>query len=165
YTAAQSYYLQPASLWPASGNPHHQFAILANYLGDDLLTIYRYFWSLGTEVDANDDMLSLHSVTLLTGRQEVAFSEGAHVNSVENTQDPHEFQTTGTNLKIIVFHRFDPAQLDCTAESVAHGHGEYGHAPNVNPEGLLNFAGISLLASRDDYNYRFVTWADLNISV
>ncbi|GJS99897.1 S-adenosyl-L-homocysteine hydrolase [Tanacetum coccineum] len=94
YTAAQSYYLQPASLWPASENPHHQ-------------------------------------VTLLTGRQEVAFSEGAHVNSVENTQDPHEFQTTGTNLKIIVFHRFDPAQLDCTAESVAHGHGEYGHAPNV----------------------------------
>ncbi|GJX34220.1 putative ribonuclease H-like domain-containing protein [Tanacetum coccineum] len=90
YTAAQSYYLQPASLWPASGNPHHQFAILANYLGDDLLTVYRYFWSLGTEVDANDDMLSLHSVTLLTGRQEVAFSEGAHVNSVENTQDPHE---------------------------------------------------------------------------
>ncbi|GJT83199.1 SMG7-like protein [Tanacetum coccineum] len=90
YTAAQSYYLQPASLWPSKWNPHQSFAILANYLGDDLLTVYRYFWSLGTEVDANDNMLSLHSVTLLTGRQEVAFSEGAHVNSVENTQDAHE---------------------------------------------------------------------------
>ncbi|GKE00957.1 hypothetical protein Tco_1388940 [Tanacetum coccineum] len=47
----------------------------------------------------------------------------------------------------------------------SNGHGEYGRAPDVNQEGLLNFAGISLLASRDDYSYRFVTWADLNIFV
>ncbi|GKC56134.1 hypothetical protein Tco_1083732 [Tanacetum coccineum] len=59
----------------------------------------------------------------------------------------------------------DTLQLDCAAKSVANGHGEYRRAPNVNPEGLLNFAVMSLLASRDDYSYRFVTWADLNISV
>ncbi|GJV95049.1 hypothetical protein Tco_1546626 [Tanacetum coccineum] len=30
---------------------------------------------------------------------------------------------------------------------------------------MENFAGLSLLASRDDYSYCFVTWADLNIFV
>lgn len=49
YAAARSYYLQAASLWPASGNPHHQLAILANYSGDDLLAVYRYFRSLAAE--------------------------------------------------------------------------------------------------------------------
>ncbi|OVA01516.1 DNA/RNA-binding domain [Macleaya cordata] len=46
YAAASSYYLQAASLWPSSGNPHHQLAILASYAGDDLLAVYRYFRSL-----------------------------------------------------------------------------------------------------------------------
>ncbi|KAL5720081.1 hypothetical protein ACHQM5_012784 [Ranunculus cassubicifolius] len=46
YAAASSYYLQAASLWPSSGNPHHQLAILASYSGDDLGSIYRYFRSL-----------------------------------------------------------------------------------------------------------------------
>ncbi|KAF9592218.1 hypothetical protein IFM89_012794 [Coptis chinensis] len=46
YAAASSYYMQAASLWPASGNPHHQLAILASYSGDDLGSIYRYFRSL-----------------------------------------------------------------------------------------------------------------------
>ncbi|PIA60177.1 hypothetical protein AQUCO_00400810v1 [Aquilegia coerulea] len=46
YAAASSYYMQAASLWPTSGNPHHQLAILASYSGDDLGSIYRYFRSL-----------------------------------------------------------------------------------------------------------------------
>ncbi|KAI3857929.1 hypothetical protein MKW98_011195 [Papaver atlanticum] len=46
FGAASSYYLQAASLWPSSGNPHHQLAILASYVGDDFLSIYRYFRSL-----------------------------------------------------------------------------------------------------------------------
>ncbi|KAI3984196.1 hypothetical protein MKX01_011150 [Papaver californicum] len=49
YTAASSYYLQAASLWPSSGNPHHQLAILASYSGDDLLSVYRYFRSLAVD--------------------------------------------------------------------------------------------------------------------
>ncbi|OVA18511.1 DNA/RNA-binding domain [Macleaya cordata] len=49
YAAASSYYLQAASLWPSSGNPHHQLAILASYSGDDLLAVYRYFRSLATD--------------------------------------------------------------------------------------------------------------------
>ncbi|KAI3837901.1 hypothetical protein MKX03_019416 [Papaver bracteatum] len=49
YTTASSYYLQAASLWPSSGNPHHQLAILASYSGDDLLSVYRYFRSLAVD--------------------------------------------------------------------------------------------------------------------
>ncbi|KAK1291532.1 Protein SMG7 [Acorus calamus] len=49
YAAASSYYIQASSLWPSSGNPHHQLAILASYSGDDLVAIYRYFRSLAAE--------------------------------------------------------------------------------------------------------------------
>ncbi|XP_045833530.1 protein SMG7-like [Trifolium pratense] len=49
FTAASSYYLQAASIWPSSGNPHHQLALLASYSGDDLATIYRYFRSLAVD--------------------------------------------------------------------------------------------------------------------
>ncbi|CAL9063155.1 unnamed protein product [Musa banksii] len=50
YAAASSYYMQASSLCPFSGNPHHQLAILASYLGDDLLAVYRYFRSLAVEI-------------------------------------------------------------------------------------------------------------------
>nr|XP_011464926.1 PREDICTED: protein SMG7-like isoform X2 [Fragaria vesca subsp. vesca] len=46
YAAASSYYLQAASCWPSSGNPHHQLAILASHSGDEVVTVYRYFRSL-----------------------------------------------------------------------------------------------------------------------
>ncbi|GFZ18113.1 telomerase activating protein Est1 [Actinidia rufa] len=49
YAAASSYYLQAASIWPSSGNPHHQLAILATYSGDELVAVYRYFRSLAVD--------------------------------------------------------------------------------------------------------------------
>ncbi|XP_027343615.1 protein SMG7 [Abrus precatorius] len=49
FIAASSYYLQAASLWPSSGNPHHQLALLASYSGDELVAIYRYFRSLAVD--------------------------------------------------------------------------------------------------------------------
>ncbi|GMH18296.1 hypothetical protein Nepgr_020137 [Nepenthes gracilis] len=49
FAAASSYYTQASSLWPSSGNPHHQLAILASYSGDEFLVIYRYFRSLAVE--------------------------------------------------------------------------------------------------------------------
>lgn len=49
FAAASSYYMQAASLWSSSGNPHHQLAILASYSGDDLGSIYRYFRSLAVD--------------------------------------------------------------------------------------------------------------------
>ncbi|XP_077222226.1 nonsense-mediated mRNA decay factor SMG7-like [Tasmannia lanceolata] len=49
YAAASSYYIQSASLWPSSGNPHHQLAIMASYSGNDLIVVYRYFRSLAVD--------------------------------------------------------------------------------------------------------------------
>eukprot|EP00252_Welwitschia_mirabilis_P011770 TRINITY_DN2618_c0_g1_i1.p1 TRINITY_DN2618_c0_g1~~TRINITY_DN2618_c0_g1_i1.p1 ORF type:complete len:1126 (-),score=267.15 TRINITY_DN2618_c0_g1_i1:602-3979(-) len=49
FSVASSYYIQAASIWPSSGNPHHQLAILATYAGDELVAVYRYFRSLAVE--------------------------------------------------------------------------------------------------------------------
>ncbi|KAK4359640.1 hypothetical protein RND71_021869 [Anisodus tanguticus] len=49
FAAASSYYVQASSLWPSSGNPHHQLAILASYSNDEMVAIYRYFRSLAVE--------------------------------------------------------------------------------------------------------------------
>ncbi|MQL85562.1 hypothetical protein Taro_018079 [Colocasia esculenta] len=61
YAAASSYYLQAASIWPSSGNPHHQLAILAICTDDnELTTIYRYFRSLAVEsplLTARDNLI------------------------------------------------------------------------------------------------------------
>ncbi|GMI89046.1 hypothetical protein like AT5G19400 [Hibiscus trionum] len=60
YAAASTYYLQAASIWPSSGNPHHQLAILASYSGDELLAVYRYFRSLAVDspfLTARDNLI------------------------------------------------------------------------------------------------------------
>ncbi|CAI9754796.1 unnamed protein product [Fraxinus pennsylvanica] len=75
FAAASSYYMQASSLWPSSGNPHHQLAILAGYSNDELVSIYRYFRSLAVEnpfVTARDNLIiafekNRHSYTQLLG--------------------------------------------------------------------------------------------------
>ncbi|KAH6794550.1 hypothetical protein C2S52_005027 [Perilla frutescens var. hirtella] len=60
FAAASSYYLQASSLWPSSGNPHHQLAILAGYSNDEVMTIYRYFRSLAVDnpfITARDNLI------------------------------------------------------------------------------------------------------------
>jgi protein SMG7 len=49
FAAASSYYMQASSVWPSSGNPHHQLAILASYSGDEFVAVYRYFRSLAVD--------------------------------------------------------------------------------------------------------------------
>lgn len=44
YTAASSYYLQAASLWPSNGNPHHQVFPVINALLPFILIAF--FWTL-----------------------------------------------------------------------------------------------------------------------
>ncbi|XP_073123264.1 nonsense-mediated mRNA decay factor SMG7-like [Henckelia pumila] len=60
FIAASSYYIQASLLWPSSGNPQHQLAILAGYANDELLSIYRYFRSLAADnpfVTARDNLI------------------------------------------------------------------------------------------------------------
>ncbi|KAJ6741676.1 SMG-7 SUPPRESSOR WITH MORPHOLOGICAL EFFECT ON GENITALIA PROTEIN 7 [Salix viminalis] len=49
FSAASSYYKQASSLWPSSGNPHHQLGILATYSGGEFEAIYCYFRSLAID--------------------------------------------------------------------------------------------------------------------
>ncbi|KAK4481756.1 hypothetical protein RD792_012667 [Penstemon davidsonii] len=60
FTAASSYYMQASSLWPSSGNSHHQLAILAGYLNEEMVSVYRYFRSLAIGnpfVTARDNLI------------------------------------------------------------------------------------------------------------
>lgn len=42
FTAASSYYLEAASLWPSSGNPHHQVFLFISMLSQSILCILSY---------------------------------------------------------------------------------------------------------------------------
>lgn len=62
WSVAANYYLKAVSFWPASGNPHNQLAVLATYVGDELLAVYRYFRSLAVEMPfltARDNLILL----------------------------------------------------------------------------------------------------------
>lgn len=75
FAAASSYYMQAASLWPSSGNPHHQLAILASYSGDELVAIYRYFRSL-----AVDSPFTTARDNLIIAFEKVTFSKDQFVS-------------------------------------------------------------------------------------
>ncbi|GMI81603.1 hypothetical protein like AT5G19400 [Hibiscus trionum] len=85
YAAASSYYLQAASIWPSSGNPHHQLAILASYSGDELGAVYRYFRSLAVDnpfSTARDNLIvafekNRHNYSQLPGDIKATFKEPA----------------------------------------------------------------------------------------
>ncbi|KAG2634003.1 protein SMG7-like isoform X1 [Panicum virgatum] len=62
YAAASSYYKEAASIYPSSGNPHHQLAILASYSGNEVVAVYRYFRSLAADTPfttARDNLIIL----------------------------------------------------------------------------------------------------------
>ncbi|RLM84416.1 protein SMG7 [Panicum miliaceum] len=62
YAAASSYYKEAASIYPSSGNPHHQLAILASYSGNEMVAVYRYFRSLAADTPfttARDNLIIL----------------------------------------------------------------------------------------------------------
>ncbi|KAH7294841.1 hypothetical protein KP509_27G021400 [Ceratopteris richardii] len=62
WSIAAGFYVKAASLWPASGNPYNQLAVLATYIGDEMLAVYHYFRSLASEtpfLTAKDNLILL----------------------------------------------------------------------------------------------------------
>ncbi|CAK9181823.1 unnamed protein product [Ilex paraguariensis] len=49
WSLAASYYLEATMIWPDSGNPHNQLALLATYIGDDFLALYHCVRSLAVK--------------------------------------------------------------------------------------------------------------------
>lgn len=68
FTAASSYYLEAASLWPSSGNPHHQVFLFISMLSQSILCILSYIVILIFHCDKfSDYYLSLLYWLLILG--------------------------------------------------------------------------------------------------
>ncbi|GBG59469.1 hypothetical protein CBR_g38493 [Chara braunii] len=71
YSVAAGYYLQAAALWPSSGNPHHQLAVLATYVDDEVMAVYRYFRSLAVDIPF---LTARENLTLLFEKNREAYA-------------------------------------------------------------------------------------------
>ncbi|XP_042520470.1 protein SMG7L [Macadamia integrifolia] len=49
WSIAATHYLNASMIWPDSGNPHNQLAVLATYIGDEFLTLYHCIRSLAVK--------------------------------------------------------------------------------------------------------------------
>ncbi|XP_054802332.1 nonsense-mediated mRNA decay factor SMG7-like [Prosopis cineraria] len=49
WSVAATHYLEAARIWPDSGNPHNQLAVLATYIGDEFLALYHCIRSLAVK--------------------------------------------------------------------------------------------------------------------
>ncbi|KZV53259.1 hypothetical protein F511_21516 [Dorcoceras hygrometricum] len=62
WSVAANYYLNATKIWPESGNPHNQLALLATYVGDSFLALYHSLRSLEVKEpfpDAWNNLVSL----------------------------------------------------------------------------------------------------------
>ncbi|XP_027345289.1 protein SMG7L-like isoform X2 [Abrus precatorius] len=62
WSIAASHYLEATRIWPDSGNPQNQLAVLATYIGDDFLALYHCVRSLAVKEpfpDAWDNLILL----------------------------------------------------------------------------------------------------------
>ncbi|ERN15018.1 protein SMG7L [Amborella trichopoda] len=88
WSVAACYYSRAAVLWPASGNPHNQLAVLATYVSDELLTLYHCVRSLAVEspfLNAWDNLMLLFEKNSLPRSQDYTVKEIAlrHLKSSE----------------------------------------------------------------------------------
>ncbi|KAL2344062.1 hypothetical protein Fmac_005347 [Flemingia macrophylla] len=62
WSVAATHYLEATRIWPDSGNPQNQLAVLATYIGDDFLALYHCMRSLAVKEpfpDAWDNLILL----------------------------------------------------------------------------------------------------------
>ncbi|WRX28057.1 DNA/RNA-binding domain [Theobroma cacao] len=79
WSVAATYYLEATTIWPDSGNPQNQLAVLATYVGDEFLALYHCVRSLAVKEpfpDAQNNLILLfersrssHLHTLLSEAQ------------------------------------------------------------------------------------------------
>nr|XP_043627023.1 protein SMG7L [Erigeron canadensis] len=78
---AATYYLEATSVWPLSGNPQNQLALLATYIGDDFLALYHCVRSLAVKEpfpDARDNIMLLFEKNKTSQLQ--SLSTEAHID-------------------------------------------------------------------------------------
>nr|GEW27041.1 hypothetical protein [Tanacetum cinerariifolium] len=78
---AATFYLEAASVWPHSGNPQNQLALLATYIGDEFLALYHCIRSLAVKEpfpDALDNIMLLFEKNKSSQLQ--SLSTDAHID-------------------------------------------------------------------------------------
>lgn len=78
---AATYYLEATTVWPHSGNPQNQLALLATYIGDDFLALYHCIRSLAVKEpfpDARDNIMLLFEKNKSSQLQ--SLSTNAHID-------------------------------------------------------------------------------------
>ncbi|KAL5576723.1 hypothetical protein UlMin_018422 [Ulmus minor] len=87
WSVAASHYMEATAIWPDSGNPQNQLAVLATYVGDEFLALYHCIRSLAVKEpfpDARDNLI------VLLERNRSSFSESplseVHFNFLEPSE-------------------------------------------------------------------------------
>ncbi|KAM0006434.1 putative telomerase activating protein Est1 [Helianthus debilis subsp. tardiflorus] len=81
WAVAATYYLEATTVWPYSGNPQNQLALLATYIGDDFLALYHCIRSLAVKEpfpDAKDNIMLLFEKNKSSKLQ--SLSTDAHID-------------------------------------------------------------------------------------
>ncbi|KAI3796825.1 hypothetical protein L1987_39511 [Smallanthus sonchifolius] len=81
WAVAATYYLEATMVWPYSGNPQNQLALLATYIGDDFLALYHCIRSLAVKEpfpDARDNIMLLFEKNKSSQLQ--SLSTDAHID-------------------------------------------------------------------------------------
>ncbi|KAI7744550.1 hypothetical protein M8C21_022021 [Ambrosia artemisiifolia] len=81
WAVAATYYLEATTVWPYSGNPQNQLALLATYIGDDFLALYHCIRSLAVKEpfpDARDNIMLLFEKNKSSKLQ--SLSTDAHID-------------------------------------------------------------------------------------
>ncbi|KAK9051697.1 hypothetical protein SSX86_028325 [Deinandra increscens subsp. villosa] len=81
WAVAATYYLEATTVWPYSGNPQNQLALLATYIGDDFLALYHCIRSLAVKEpfpDARDNIMLLFEKNKSSQLQ--SLSTDAHID-------------------------------------------------------------------------------------
>ncbi|KAL2941988.1 Protein SMG7 [Bienertia sinuspersici] len=139
FSAASSYYLQAASLWPSNGNPHHQLAILSTYSSDEMVAVYRYFRSLAAEIPfptAKDNLVIAFEKNRQGYTQLVETTKDTSEKEVSMKEKYKEFCTQYVRLQGILFTR---TSMEMFAAVLSSARGAFHELLSSGPEESPNF--------------------------
>ncbi|KAF4388811.1 hypothetical protein F8388_018990 [Cannabis sativa] len=98
WSRAAIHYMEATMIWPDSGNPHNQLAVLATYVGDEFLALYHCIRSLAVKEpfpDARDNLI------LLLERNRSSCLPSLSSEADFDFSKPSKRSITMTNLKSI----------------------------------------------------------------
>ncbi|XP_021825839.1 protein SMG7L isoform X2 [Prunus avium] len=109
WSVAATNYLEATVIWPDSGNPHNQLAVLAIYIGDEFLALYHCIRSLAVKEPFPDAQGNL----ILLFERVISF-----IFSFNEDEFPCAFASTMGELEALM--ALDDTKLKVTLESYQH---------------------------------------------